>query len=247
MVLDLAFQYHRHADFHLDYNLDLSTEPLIWYLLDELLKRVTTGRWHDDSCICVGHATRLVLFTDDEWSRYNKLVHDNHLPVTLVGLPQSDLYMMGRDLEPAPRGTLNVVRSERKHGIQVAMAVNNVQNAFTPQGPPDPLALCSLGVAIFQAATPADCHCLVVRLVGTNTTLLTLAFFKTAVRHYHGSTGDWAWCIPSCRSRPPRRRAGTSRWRYSQFCRVERKQQPAGYRMRSLLRSYNRERRPSCR
>ncbi|TCD70545.1 hypothetical protein EIP91_002891 [Steccherinum ochraceum] len=161
LVLDLAFQYHRHADFHLDYNLDSSKEPLIRYLLDELQERIATHRWHAQSHVCVGHATRLTLFTDDEWIKYQTLVRDHQLPVTLVGLPQSDLYMMGRNLQPVPRGTLNVVQLERKHGIHVAMAVNNVQNAFTPQGPPDPLALCSLGVAIFQAATPADCQSLV--------------------------------------------------------------------------------------
>lgn len=42
------------------------------------------------------------------------------------------------------------------------MAVNNVGNAFTPQGPPDPLALCTLGVALFQAGAKADCYRLLV-------------------------------------------------------------------------------------
>jgi len=39
--------------------------------------------------------------------------------------------------------------------------VNNVENAFTPQGPIDPLALCPLGVAVFQSGTRKDCQSLV--------------------------------------------------------------------------------------
>ena len=79
------------------------------------------------------------------------------LPVTLVGLPQSDMYMMGRQVRSPPRGTLNVCRLATEHGIEVAMGVNNVQNAFTPQGSVDPLGLCPLGVALFQGATDGDC------------------------------------------------------------------------------------------
>lgn len=86
------------------------------------------------------------------------------LPISLVGLPQSDLYMMGRreDTVPALRGTLPVTRLMREHDIEVAMSVNNVQNAFTPQGTTDPLALCALGVALFQAGTVDDCEILLV-------------------------------------------------------------------------------------
>lgn len=166
IILDLAFAYTLDADFHLDYNLDSATEPLIWFLLEELRQRILDGRWRETSRVCVGHATRLVLFDDAEWTRYKDMVYDETcpLPVTLVGLPQSDMYMMGRDVKPtAPRGTLDVC-ALKKRGIDVAMAVNNVGNAFTPQGAPDPLALCTLGVALFQDATDTGCRALLVCL-----------------------------------------------------------------------------------
>ena len=81
-----------------------------------------------------------------------------------IGLPQSDVYMMGRDHTYAekPRGTLHIPSLIRKHGFQCAMAVNNVGNAFTPQGWVDPLSLCPFGAAIYQAATSADCRILLV-------------------------------------------------------------------------------------
>ncbi|KAH8104585.1 Metallo-dependent hydrolase [Cristinia sonorae] len=159
-ILDLAFKHHLHADFHLDYNLDTSQEPLIWYLLEELQDRIRTNRWHGDSHVCVGHATRLTLFGNEEWTTFRDTTstEDAPLPITLVGLPQSDLYMMGRNFSPVPRGTLDVVKIKQRHGVDVAMAVNNVGNAFTPQGPPDPLALCPLGVAVFQAGTSAHAY-----------------------------------------------------------------------------------------
>ncbi|THH30657.1 hypothetical protein EUX98_g3534 [Antrodiella citrinella] len=160
-IFDLAWDHKLHVDFHLDYNLDSSQTPLIWFVLGELQARIAAGKWDDRMHVCIGHATRLTMFSSEEWTKFTNIVKSAHLPVTLVGLPQSDLYMMGRSLEPIPRGTLNVVELERKYGVQVAMAVNNVGNAFTPQGPPDPLALCPLGVAIFQAGTTAASQALV--------------------------------------------------------------------------------------
>jgi len=157
LILDLAFENSLHADFHLDYNLDPASEPLIWFVLDQLRDRIRSGKWHTGMHVCVGHATRLSLFSAEEWGRFSRLVQDEGLPVTLVGLPPSDLYMMGRDLPKAPRSTLDVPELARDFGLQLAMSVNNIENAFTPQGPVDPLALCPLGVAIFQAGTPAAC------------------------------------------------------------------------------------------
>nr|GAT60317.1 predicted protein [Mycena chlorophos] len=154
LVLDLAIKHHLHADFHLDYNLDPSSEPLIHTVISEAKRRA----WPSELGIAIGHATRLQLFIPAEWEALGAAT--GNLPITLIGLPQSDMYMMGRSAFDAPlgapRGTLRVPQLASRHGIHAAMAVNNVQNAFTPQGSLDPLALCTLGVALFQSATPAD-------------------------------------------------------------------------------------------
>lgn len=164
MILELAHAHALHADFHLDYNLS-ADPPLIWFLLDQLRERKAQGTWRVGRHVCVGHATRLALWPDAEWARFAATVAADALPVSLVGLPQSDMYMMGRDTRPPPRGTIDVVRAKQVHGVRAALAVNNVGNAFTPQGAPDPLALCALGVALFQAGTRAACRTLVVRPV----------------------------------------------------------------------------------
>jgi hypothetical protein len=115
--------------------------------------------------ITIGHATRLQLFTPAEWHSLTASISE--LPITIVGLPQSDMYMQGRDhwndpLGP-PRSTLRVPFIEEEYGVKVAMAVNNVGNGFTPQGTLDPLSsLVTFGIAIFQAATPRAIRTLIV-------------------------------------------------------------------------------------
>ncbi|KAF9049630.1 Metallo-dependent hydrolase [Hymenopellis radicata] len=166
LILELAGQRGKHADFHLDYNLDPTSEPLIYELITQAqgLRRFWLPPAVDGASslprkrITVGHATRLQLFTPAQWKELNSLIGD--LPITFVGLPNSDMYMQGRadtdkPLGP-PRSTLRVPYIARQYDIQMAMSVNNIENAFTPQGSVDPLGLCALGAAIFQSATPAD-------------------------------------------------------------------------------------------
>ncbi|KAK0221937.1 Metallo-dependent hydrolase [Armillaria fumosa] len=165
LILELAARTGLHVDFHLDYNIDPDTEPLVWEVIREA-KRI--GGWISTDGepyrgITIGHATRLQLFTSDEWQELKDAI--GQLPIVLVGLPNSDMYMQGRGdtdkpLGP-PRSTLRVPYIARKYDVQIAMSVNNIENAFTPQGSVDPLALCTLGVALFQSATPSDIRTLI--------------------------------------------------------------------------------------
>jgi hypothetical protein len=142
------------VDFHLDYNLDLDTEPLIYEVISEAKKL----SWGPELRITVGHAPRIQLFTPTEWQGLKSLIGD--LPIIFVSLPQSDMYMLGRahshtPLGP-PRSTLRITDIANNYGFEMAMSVNNAQNAFTPQGSMDPLSLCTLGIALFQSATLQD-------------------------------------------------------------------------------------------
>ncbi|KDQ62409.1 hypothetical protein JAAARDRAFT_30317 [Jaapia argillacea MUCL 33604] len=173
-ILDLAEAFNLHVDFHLDYNLNPSSKPLIHYVIEQLRQR----RWVHDMPgrsgrrrhVTIGHATRLSLFTQSEWFSLVSLIASENLPISFVALPQSDLYMMGREDDStnppglAPRrGTLRLPRLVREYGkdVNFALSVNNVDNAFTPQGSVDPLSLCPLGVAVYQAGTVADAEILV--------------------------------------------------------------------------------------
>ena len=153
-IIALAIEHNLHVDFHLDYNLSPTQEPLIFYVIDVLLEM----RWTEkmpEKVITIGHATRLSLFSENEYRMLRQRIGE--LPIVFVGLPQSDVYMMGRNDPSRPRGTLCLPKVANEFNLDIAMSVNNVGNAFTPQGYPDPLMLCPLGVAISQ--TGAEEHC----------------------------------------------------------------------------------------
>lgn len=155
--------------------------------------------------ITIGHATRLQLFSSEQW---RELVHAiSDLPIVFVGLPQSDMYMQGRSFWDAPlgapRGTLRVPYLYEKYGIEIAMSVNNVENAFTPQGSLDPLSLCAFGVGVFQAATPAAIRSLVVGRI-----YLTLSIFLL---------GLYIW-MPVCAIFDKYRTSALTRRVHSHFC-----------------------------
>lgn len=157
-AVEMAVKYSKHLDFHLDYNLDSSKEPMVHYVVDVLHKQQWTGE-NNKKKITLGHCTRLTLFTRDQWHDLRIRIAD--LPISFVGLPTSDLFMMGK---PSPgegggeraRGTLQVPQMIQQYGLQGAIGVNNVGNAFTPQGSCDPLSTASMGVGIYQAGTQHD-------------------------------------------------------------------------------------------
>lgn len=183
LILSLAEKHNLHADFHLDYNLDPDTVPMVWDVLQQMRQR----SWSRSSgkLVTIGHATRLGLFSSGEWAELKRAT--DILPLEIVALPQSDVYMMGR-ADPSGRvpvplagRTINAPQVYRDHGVRVALSVNNVENAFTPQGSLDPLTLASLGVALFQVGTEPDWRVLL-RSVSTTS--------KEAIGVMHGGNAS---------------------------------------------------------
>ncbi|MCJ1322049.1 hypothetical protein MMC15_007394 [Xylographa vitiligo] len=173
-AVGLAVALRKHLDFHLDYSLDAAAAPLVWDVLAALRAEDWPAR-NPARTVCLGHCTRLALFSRAEWARLR--VEVRGLPVFFVGLPTSDLYMMGRPPRSAeeegeergedgggggdrPRGTLQVVWMIRALGLRAALGVNNVGNAFTPWGGADPLAVAALAVGVCQAGGEGDAEVL---------------------------------------------------------------------------------------
>ena len=154
-MVDLATEQRVHLDFHLDYNLDASQEPMVWHVVKTLHEKswneVNTGK-----TIVLGHCTRLSLFTDQEWKQLAEEIGD--LPVSFVGLPTSDLFMMRTPKRT--RGTLNVPEMIKSYGLNACIGVNNIGNAFTPQGSCDPLSLACSCIGIYSAGMKADAELL---------------------------------------------------------------------------------------
>jgi len=154
-MIDLAVSKHVHLDFHLDYNLDPKEEPMVWFVL----KTLRDKRWNDKNpgkTIVLGHCTRLSLFSDQGWKSLAEEIGD--LPLSFVGLPTSDLFMM-RTPERT-RGTLPIPSMIKDYGLNACIGVNNIGNAFTPQGSCDPLSLACSCVGIYSAGTKEDAEVL---------------------------------------------------------------------------------------
>jgi cytosine/adenosine deaminase-related metal-dependent hydrolase len=153
----LALRNKRYLDLHLDYFLDEDKQPLIWDVLKILKKQDWTKAGGKQ--ITLGHCTRLTRFREAEWNRLKQEI--GKLSISFVGLPTSDLFMMRTP--DNLRGTLPIIELVKQYGLNAAIAINNVGNAFTPQGNCDPLSIAQLGVGLYQAPTKDDVQLLYVK------------------------------------------------------------------------------------
>lgn len=172
-AIEWALRHNLHLDFHLDYSLDGAKQPMTW----DVLRMLRSNHWPASSQnslrVMLGHCTRLTLFSPAEWQRLAEEVNGDEsagqspLPVSFVGLPTSDLYMMGRPpqedengVHQRPRGTLQIPHLIKTYNLSAAIGINNVGNAFTPWGNCDPLSIASLGVGLYHAGAQKDAELL---------------------------------------------------------------------------------------
>ncbi|KAI1370275.1 Metallo-dependent hydrolase [Hypoxylon crocopeplum] len=164
-AITTAIQHDLHLDFHLDYNLNSpspSSQPLTFSVI-ELLKKHGWLRLADrPRTVVLGHCTQLSVLSDAHLRQLAETIIQSGLPIHFVGLPTSDMFMMGRPSSATDatqarlRGTLHVPSMIKDLGLSACIGVNNVGNAFTPFGTGDPLETASWGVAIYHAGTAAD-------------------------------------------------------------------------------------------
>ncbi|KAL9062594.1 MAG: hypothetical protein Q9157_008783 [Trypethelium eluteriae] len=155
-TVELSKAHMKHLDFHLDYHLDEAKEPLVWFVV-ETLRAKKWSNVHPKTC-ALGHCTRLTHFGQEDWKKLREAI--DGMNVSFVGLPTSDLYMMRT--KSKTRGTLAIPELIKNYSFEAAIGVNNVGNAFTPQGNCDPLSVACLGVGAYQAGTKEDTELLYV-------------------------------------------------------------------------------------
>ncbi|KAI9755991.1 MAG: hypothetical protein M4579_004036 [Chaenotheca gracillima] len=165
-LVELASKHDKLIDFHLDYFLEEDKAPLVWRVIEILRQHgwgEPTRAGMREKQATFGHCSRLTLFQRKDWQSLRDAIGDD-LSVGFVGLPTSDLFMMGRPAsDPIKestegggervRGTLQIPQIISEYNIQAAIGINNVGNAFTPWGSCDPLGLASLGIGIYHAGT----------------------------------------------------------------------------------------------
>ena len=161
-AIKVASDFSVHLDFHLDYNLDgsqITQTDLVAKQLESMSLYQRSQYPFVTTTVVVSHCTRLTLYEKRDWQALSQRVQ--HLKLYFVGLPTSDLYMMGKPRSDKGggervRGTLQIPQMVQGYGIQGAIAVNNVGNAFTPYGSCDPLSIASMGVGLYHAGTKRD-------------------------------------------------------------------------------------------
>ncbi|KAI1193499.1 hypothetical protein F5X97DRAFT_38460 [Nemania serpens] len=166
-----ALKHRLHLDFHLDYTLELpsqlpSQKPLTYSLI-KILEGFRWAQMADNSkTIVLGHCTQLSMLDDIERRALAEAIIASKLPIHFVGLPTSDIFMMGRpdsnsqSSHNRPRGTMHIPSMIRDLGLSACLGINNVGNAFTPFGTGDPLQIASWAVGIYQVGTVEDAELL---------------------------------------------------------------------------------------
>jgi cytosine/creatinine deaminase len=135
IVFDLAQEFDCNVDFHLDF-LENDEPLLLPLVIEETIKRGWEGR------VCLGHMTKLASLPPSELETLAAAMRD--AGVSILALPTTDLYMMGRqDTHNVRRGIAPVHRLAEL-GVTVGLATNNILNLFTPFGDGDVLKLCTL-------------------------------------------------------------------------------------------------------
>ncbi len=135
LVFDLAKEFDRDVDFHLDFA-DDPDHLHITAVAEQAVRRGWQGR------VCVGHETELGALTQEALAPIAAQMRD--AGISVLTLPATDLYLMGRKDARNPRRGLTPVARLLQAGVNVAVATNNVQNAFTPFGDADLLRIANL-------------------------------------------------------------------------------------------------------
>ncbi|KAI1428904.1 Metallo-dependent hydrolase [Xylaria sp. FL1777] len=107
-----ALMHRLHLDFHLDYTLDspsfLPAQRPLTYSVIELLKQHGWAQLADNSkTIVLGHCTQLSVLSDTERKILADAIITSKLPIHFVGLPASDIFMMGRPSSTSLSSQLN--------------------------------------------------------------------------------------------------------------------------------------------
>jgi len=151
IVFALATAFGVDADFHVDF----ADEPEHLHVRDIAAQTVRSG-WQGR--VSVGHLTELAAlpaFRQDEI-----IAEIVHAGLGVACLPATDLYLMGRRDDFNVRRGLTPVRRLLQAGVPVALASNNIRNAFTPVGAADLAHMAFLASVAAHMATPSDLRAL---------------------------------------------------------------------------------------
>jgi len=125
VIFRLAREFGVDADFHVDF-FDEPEHLHLRYIIEQ------TTRWGWQDRVAVGHCTELGALPPTDLAPFAAGL--KAAGVSVITLPATDLYLMGRKDTHRIRRGLAPVKWLLDVGVTVAAASNNVRNAFTPVG-----------------------------------------------------------------------------------------------------------------
>ncbi len=135
IALDLAGELGRDIDLHTDENLNPSSTDLR-YLADRVLATGFTGRAAASHCCSLG--------VQDEALQRETAAVVAEAKVSVVTLPQTNLFLQSREhLVASPRG-LTALRPLLNAGVNLAGGADNVRDPFNSMGRHDPIETAAL-------------------------------------------------------------------------------------------------------
>jgi cytosine deaminase len=134
LLIDLAESAGRPVDLHVDETTDPAADTL-----SVLIDLVGRGFPHR---VTASHAVSLASRPLASQQRIADGLAE--AGVAVVTLPQTNLWLQGRDARPAARRGLTAVAELRAVGVTVAAGADNIRDPFNPLGRADPLETASL-------------------------------------------------------------------------------------------------------
>jgi cytosine deaminase len=156
--LDLVFEMARDFDCDVDLHLDFADDA-DRLLVNEVVQRTVAHGWQGR--VAAGHMTALGALMPDDLAPVVERIRD--AGISILVLPATDLYLMGRSDTRNVRRGLAPARRLHEAGVNVAVSTNNVQNPFTPFGDCDLLRIANLLATAGHFGT-ADDLALVLRM-----------------------------------------------------------------------------------
>ena len=147
IVFALATAFGVDVDFHVDF----ADEPEHLHVREIAAHTVRAG-WQGR--VTVGHLTELAAVPGFRQDEIIAEIADAGLGV--ICLPATDLYLMGRRDDGNVRRGLTPVRRLLRAGVPVALASNNIRNAFTPVGTADLAHMAFVAAVAAHMGTPDD-------------------------------------------------------------------------------------------
>ena len=149
--IDIVFRLAREFDVDVDFHIDFFDEPEhmdVLYVAEQAVRFGWQGR------VAVGHASELAALSPEALDRAAATLKDAGIGVII--LPATDLYLMGRKDTKNVRRGLAPAKRLLAAGVTVAVATNNILNAFTPMGTGDLALMGYLMTAAAHMGTERD-------------------------------------------------------------------------------------------